>query len=133
MATRSRLDGRTCCHGSLWEVTLLDTHPGEPLPSLKYYANEDELIAEVEKVLSEAQAKAGRLPQVIVIGALGRCGRRAVDVSFRTGIPTEQILDLHGTKAGGPFKEIVESDIFYQLHPNSQDPQFCRYGFPTSP
>jgi saccharopine dehydrogenase (NAD+, L-lysine-forming) len=93
-----------------WQVT----HPGEPLPSLKYYPNEDELIAEVKKVLSEAQAKAGRLPQVIVIGALGRCGRGAVDMSLRAGIPTEQILkyDLEETKAGGPFKEIVESDIF---------------------
>lgn len=124
MATRSRLDGRTCCHGSLWEVTLLDTHPGEPLPSLKYYANEDELIAEVEKVLSEAQAKAGRLPQVIVIGALGRCGRRAVDVSFRTGISTEQILDLHGTKARGPFREIVESDIFINCILTHKIPNF---------
>ncbi len=60
------------------------------------------------------KAKAGRLPRVIVIGALGRCGRGAVDAVTRAGVPEENILkwDMAETAKGGPFPEITESDIF---------------------
>lgn len=44
----------------------------EPLPSVSSYPNEDELIADVKKALAEGEKKAGRLPRVIVIGALGK-------------------------------------------------------------
>jgi saccharopine dehydrogenase (NAD+, L-lysine forming) len=114
---------------SLMDWAWLLTNPGEPMPSLDYYPNEDALIEVVKKAVTEGQAKAGRLPQVIVIGALGRCGRGAVDMCLRAGLPTGNILkwDLEETKAGGPFKEIVASDIFinciYLMHkiPNFVD------------
>jgi len=49
-----------------------------------------------------------------VIGALGRCGRGAVDLCQQAGIPDDHILkwDMAETAKGGPFSEIVESDIF---------------------
>ena len=69
----------------------------------------------MQKALAEGKAKAGRLPRVIVIGALGRCGRGAVDAFRRAGVPEENILkwDIPETSAkNGPYKEITDSDIF---------------------
>lgn len=93
-----------------WQLT----HSGEPLPGVESYPNENALIEDVKNLLSEAQKKAGRLPRVIVIGALGRCGRGAVDMAIKAGVPESQILkwDMAETAKGGPFEEIVESDIF---------------------
>ena len=76
--------------------------------------------------------KAGKKPRVIVIGALGRCGKGALDLCRAVGIPDDrdhllkwdmavrQILSsrvlaqiliyLQETARGGPFPEIVESD-----------------------
>jgi saccharopine dehydrogenase (NAD+, L-lysine-forming) len=88
---------------------------GELLPGVESYQNEPALITDVKKDLEAARAKTGRLPRVIVIGALGRCGRGAVDMCLKAGIPDEQILkwDMAETAKGGPFKEIShESDIF---------------------
>lgn len=50
-----------------WQLT----NPSEPLHSVSSYPNENELIADVKKGLADGEKKAGRLPRVIVIGALG--------------------------------------------------------------
>jgi saccharopine dehydrogenase (NAD+, L-lysine-forming) len=93
-----------------WQLT----NPGKTMPGVESYPNEDALIADIKKDLAAGREKAGKLPRVIVIGALGRCGRGAVDMALKAGVPTEQILkwDMAETAKGGPFKEIVESDIF---------------------
>ncbi|KAK6459331.1 Saccharopine dehydrogenase (lysine--2-oxoglutarate reductase) [Scheffersomyces xylosifermentans] len=92
------------------------THPdSENLPGLTPYPNEDELIAEVKKELAVALKKTdGKYPTALVIGALGRCGSGALDLFRKVGIPEENLLkwDLKETAPGGPFKEIVTSDIF---------------------
>ncbi|CAG8774524.1 15722_t:CDS:2, partial [Funneliformis caledonium] len=56
----------------------------------------------------------GRSPRVMVMGALGRCGKGAVEFAQRAGIQDENIIkwDIEETKKGGPFKEILECDIF---------------------
>jgi saccharopine dehydrogenase (NAD+, L-lysine-forming) len=75
----------------------------------------DEFIAAIKKDLEPAiAANDGKAPRPIVIGALGRCGKGAVDLFRACGIPEESILkwDMEETKKGGPFTEIVESDIF---------------------
>lgn len=69
----------------------------------------------------------GKAPRVIVIGALGRCGKGAVDFCREVGIPEESIIkwDMAETAVGGPFKEITESDIFINcvyLGPNKAPP-----------
>jgi saccharopine dehydrogenase (NAD+, L-lysine-forming) len=67
--------------------------------------------------------KTGKQPRVLVIGALGRCGRGAVDLCAKAGVSDENILkwDMAETAKGGPFVEIIESDIFvnciYLSHP----------------
>ena len=65
--------------------------------------------------MKEGQEKAGRLPKAMVMGALGRCGRGAVELFQKIGIPEENITkwDLAETSTKtGPYMEIIESDIF---------------------
>jgi saccharopine dehydrogenase (NAD+, L-lysine-forming) len=81
---------------------------GQPglLPSLDYYND----FAHMVSVVSEKLQKLNRVPRVIVIGALGRCGRGAVSLCEQVGItPTK--WDINETQGGGPFLEILEHDI----------------------
>lgn len=108
-----------------WQLT----HPGgEPLPGVSSYPNEDALIADIKQDLAAGQAKnGGSPPRVIVIGALGRCGRGAVDLCLRAGVPEDRILkwDMAETAKGGPFAEIAESDVFVNcIYLSSQIPHF---------
>lgn len=84
------------------------------MPSVSSYPNQDLLLKDVGARLAEGEKVTGRKPRVLVIGALGRCGRGAVDLCKQVGIPDENILkwDMAETAKGGPFSEIVESDIF---------------------
>lgn len=93
-----------------WQIT----HPGKALPGVKHYDNEHLLNENVKKVMQEAADKVNRLPKILVIGALGRCGSGAVALAKNVGIPEENIIswDMAETAKGGPFTEIIESDIF---------------------
>ncbi len=94
-----------------WQLTH---PPSEPLPGVSSYANEDLLLADVKASVAKGTEHAGRAPRVLVIGALGRCGKGAVDLCRAAGIPRSNILewDMAETAKGGPFAEIIESDIF---------------------
>jgi hypothetical protein len=78
-----------------------------PLASLSSYNNKDELIREITSAVSDA----GERPRVIVIGALGRCGTGASDAANAAGCEVTE-WDLEETKAGGPFKQINDMDVF---------------------
>lgn len=83
--------------------------PIEPFP------REELLINDVKKDVDAAVAKSGKkLPKVLIIGALGRCGSGAVDCCKKVGIPEENIIkwDIAETSKGGPFQEIADADIF---------------------
>jgi saccharopine dehydrogenase (NAD+, L-lysine forming) len=84
------------------------------MDSVKPYANQDLLLDDIRARLASGEKIAGHKPRVLVIGALGRCGRGAVDLCRQAGIPEDNILkwDMAETAKGGPFAEIVESDIF---------------------
>jgi len=58
----------------------------------------------------EKKEGAKRQPQVLVIGALGRCGSGAVSACEKIGLSADNILkwDMAETAKGGPFQEIVE-------------------------
>lgn len=110
-----------------WQLT----HPAsEPFPSVSSYPNEHELIADVKKAIAQGKEKTGKDPRVLVIGALGRCGSGAVDLAIRAGVPSENVLkwDMAETAKGGPFIEIVESDIFVNcIYLSSKIPPFIDY------
>ena len=84
------------------------------MPSVTPFANQDLLISHIRTKLSAGEKIANRKPTVLVIGALGRCGSGAVDLCRAIGIPDSQMLkwDMAETAKGGPFTEILESDIF---------------------
>ncbi len=110
-----------------WQLT----HPAsEPFPGVSSYPNEDALIVDVKKAIAEGKAKSGKDPRVLVIGALGRCGSGAVDLCLRAGVPSENVLkwDMAETAKGGPFPEIVESDIFVNcIYLMSKIPNFVDF------
>ncbi|KAL1311418.1 hypothetical protein AAFC00_001580 [Neodothiora populina] len=88
---------------------------GGPLGSVKPFANEGLLVDQVQKDLKAGEAKVGRKPTAFVMGALGRCGKGAVDLLLKAGIPDENIKkwDINETRQKqGPYPEILESDIF---------------------
>ncbi|PGH08334.1 hypothetical protein AJ79_06021 [Helicocarpus griseus UAMH5409] len=95
-------------------------HPdGTPLPGVDqftdgrgYYVNEAEMINQIREDVARGEKIAGRRPRVLVIGALGRCGRGAVDACVKAGCEDILRWDMAETAKGGPFEEIVESDIF---------------------
>ncbi|KAK4910580.1 Saccharopine dehydrogenase, partial [Elasticomyces elasticus] len=92
----------------------LENPEAKTMPGVKSYPEQDALLTAVKANLQQGEAVANRKPRVLVIGALGRCGRGAVDLCKQAGIPDDLILkwDMAETSKGGPFDEIVESDIF---------------------
>ncbi|KAF2141912.1 uncharacterized protein K452DRAFT_318835 [Aplosporella prunicola CBS 121167] len=97
-------------------------HPGEQLPGVEnftngrgYYMNEDELVKQIQEDVAAGEKIAGRKPSALIMGALGRCGRGACDLFVKAGLPESNLVrwDINETKEKqGPYKEIVESDIF---------------------
>lgn len=90
-------------------------HPeAKTMPGVSSYPNQDALLVDVRAAVQQGEAITKRKPRVLVIGALGRCGRGAVDLCRAAGIPDDQILkwDMAETAKGGPFDEIIESDVF---------------------
>jgi saccharopine dehydrogenase (NAD+, L-lysine-forming) len=64
------------------------------------YPNEDALIADVKKAVTQGAEKNGRAPRVLIIGALGRCGSGAVDLCLKAGVPNENILKWDMAETG---------------------------------
>jgi saccharopine dehydrogenase (NAD+, L-lysine-forming) len=56
------------------------------LGEIKPYPNEDALVGYVKGKLAEVEKTLGRKPRALVIGALGRCGRGAVDFFLAAGL-----------------------------------------------
>ena len=107
-----------------------------PLPGVEAYPNEAGLIKNVKSAIAEGEKKVGRKPTVLVIGALGRCGSGAVDLCKKAGIPEENITqwDMAETAKGGPFKEIIDADIFVNcIYLTSEIPKFIDYDFVNTP
>jgi len=63
------------------------------------------LINDVRKQLDGVE-----LPQVLVLGALGRSGQGALELCKAVGVPSIE-WDLAETKSGGPFPELLDVDV----------------------
>jgi saccharopine dehydrogenase (NAD+, L-lysine-forming) len=88
---------------------------GQVYGEIKPYPNEEALVDFTKNRLAAAIKKHNnQYPNVMVMGALGRCGSGAVDFCRKAGIPEENIIkwDMNETKRGGPFKEITDSGKF---------------------
>ncbi|KAF8306843.1 Formate/glycerate dehydrogenase catalytic domain-like protein [Clavulina sp. PMI_390] len=96
-------------------LALAAHRDGEVLGELKPYENEDAMVSAVKAKLAgiKNKGKDGKI-KALVIGALGRCGRGAVDLFRKVGLAEEDIVkwDMAETAKGGPFQEILDVDIF---------------------
>lgn len=92
----------------------LKTGKSDGLEGVKPYAHEDLLVKDISESLKQGEKIAGRQPRCFVMGALGRCGRGAVDCLQKVGVPDENIVkwDIQETRQRpGPYPEILESDV----------------------
>ncbi|KAI0094621.1 saccharopine dehydrogenase [Irpex rosettiformis] len=99
---------------------------GVPLGKLEPYPNEAAMVEDVRGKLGGS----GKGVRALVIGALGRCGRGAVDLFRKIGLEEDDILkwDLAETAKGGPFQELLDVDIFVNcIYLSSPIPHFLTY------
>jgi len=82
--------------------------------SLEPYNNEHAMITDVKEKLARVGGAGGGRVRALVMGALGRCGRGAVDLLRKIGVEEGDIMkwDMAETASGGPFQEILDVDIF---------------------
>lgn len=77
------------------------------LGPVRHRPDQSILIDEVRRGVEMA----GRRPRALVIGALGRCGRGAIELLERVGVDVVG-WDQDETRHGGPFEEILDCDVF---------------------
>lgn len=95
---------RCWCHQQL--------QPDAPLAPVRV-STKEELCQQLRDMVQEVKtAKGCDAPTVMVMGALGRCGKGAVECAERAGLEVVK-WDKEETKAGGPFKQILtDADVF---------------------
>ncbi|KAF5337137.1 hypothetical protein D9611_003356 [Ephemerocybe angulata] len=96
---------------------------GKELGLLTPYPNETAMVEAVKAALGGT----GKGVKALVIGALGRCGRGAVDLFRKIGLNEDDIVkwDMAETAKGGPFPEILDVDIFVNcIYLSSKIPNF---------
>ncbi|KAI5122348.1 hypothetical protein M0805_004106 [Coniferiporia weirii] len=96
---------------------------GKRLGGLEPYENEGAMISSLRAALGGS----GKGTRALVIGALGRCGRGAVDLLRKVGLDEDDIVkwDMAETAKGGPFQEILDVDIFVNcIYLSSSIPPF---------
>ncbi|KAG6842497.1 hypothetical protein C0991_000023 [Blastosporella zonata] len=104
-------------------LALAAQKKGEKLGLLTPFLNESDMVNTVKNLLGGS----GKGVKALVIGALGRCGRGAVDLFRKIGLDENDIIkwDLDETKKGGPFDEILNVDIFVNcIYLSSKIPNF---------
>lgn len=87
----------------------------EALPSKGHYQRKRDLDIELKEHVSKGvQKNQGNPPRVLVIGALGRCGRGALECCRQAGVPEGHIMkwDMDETAQPGPYNAIKEADVF---------------------
>ncbi|MEA3292810.1 MAG: saccharopine dehydrogenase [Pseudomonadota bacterium] len=82
-----------------------------PLAHLHPYPDKGEMLDDLREMLAYAENKAGRKPEVFIIGAKGRVGSGAADLARALDLKTI-CWDKEETARGGPFREILDHDIF---------------------
>jgi len=104
-------------------LALASQKKGEKLGHLEPFANEHAMVNAVKQTLGGS----GKGVKALVIGALGRCGKGAVDFFRKIGLDEGDIIkwDMDETAKGGPFQEILDVDIFVNcIYLTSRIPSF---------
>lgn len=88
-------------------MTWIAKQKGETLGPLSSFPNRETLIQTLKQDLLQVSGK----PNIIIIGAKGRCGSGALDLARALDISVTP-WDAAETAKGGPFDEILAHDIF---------------------
>ncbi len=88
-------------------MTWIAKQQGTTLGALHSYTDRDAMIAVLKSQLSTLTAK----PNIIIIGAKGRCGSGALDLANALNVDVTP-WDAAETAKGGPFTEILDHSIF---------------------
>lgn len=91
-------------------------HPETPLPPIPKYPSQSAVVNSIKAAVSStiSNHNANKPPRVLIVGALDRYGRGAVDYCAAAGILSSSMLkwDIAETALGGPFLEIASADVF---------------------
>jgi saccharopine dehydrogenase (NAD+, L-lysine forming) len=123
-------------------LAIASQKEGKTLGPLKPYASESEMIEHAKSSLGGT----GKGVKALVMGALGRCGKGAIDCLRKIGLEESVFLfspliitrssfsqysvdilqwDMAETAQGGPFPEILDVDIFINcIYLSTQIPAF---------
>ncbi|KAK0204409.1 hypothetical protein DFS33DRAFT_1373248 [Desarmillaria ectypa] len=104
-------------------LAVASQRKGEKLGLFKPFENEGAMISAIKAALGGS----GKGVKALVIGALGRCGRGAVDLFRKVGV------DEYETAKGGPFPEILDVDIFVNCIYLSSEIPSCDTTNPFNP
>ena len=88
-------------------MTWIAQQSGEKLGPVGVYKSKDDLVAELKAGITGKTV----LPSTLIIGALGRVGTGAADLSESLGFKTTK-WDMAETAHGGPFPEILDHTFF---------------------
>lgn len=90
------------------------------LGTLHSWPDKSALIKQVREVLEQSDT----LPNALVIGALGRCGRGACELLTACGLEVTQ-WDQAETASGGPFEAVLQHDLLINcVFVDSPNPAF---------
>lgn len=92
-------------------MAWLQQQSDHKLSSVNVYQSKDVLVAELADGCQNAVRLGAEVPNVIVIGAKGRVGSGALELSNSLGFQSTE-WDMQETAHGGPFPEILEHTIF---------------------
>lgn len=97
----------------------------EEMGNVHPFDNEAKLIEHVKRCVQRVVSKGAKPPTVMVMGALGRCGRGAIDCCEKVGVGHIFKWDMAETAKGGPFEEILQSHVFVNcIYLNQKIPPF---------
>lgn len=99
-------------------------------PAVTPYENAQALLNALTGQLAQ---ESGTVPSALIIGALGRVGRGAVDLCTELGVTVTQ-WDMAETAHGGPFPEILAHDLFFNcILAGPETPVFVPTDAPAAP
>lgn len=110
-------------------LSLAEQSEGKRLGPQKRYPNEEALMKVVRAQVGQVKQKNkdGKV-KALVVGALGRCGRGAVDCLEKAGLNSDDIVkwDIQETSAkSGPYQELLDVDLFVNcIYLNKKIPPF---------
>lgn len=93
----------------VWAAQQAGDLPGPT--SIRTYPGKDNLLADLQGDIAAGIGNGAKMPDAIIIGALGRVGTGATDLLEAMGLKVSK-WDMAETAKGAPFPEILQHSLF---------------------